>query len=356
MNPKPPPSKTEAMETNDPNTRNPNPAAMTALLTPLPARPPQPSRRQFLGTATSSAFAALLASPITLAAAHRLHPIRIGGPIFNPPEDPETLAQAHVRFGYRAAYAPNVRLDQPDRIRALRDAFARHDVLIAEVGRWVNLLDSDPARRAANLEQVTEGLALADELGALCCVDIAGSFNPTVWYGPHPDNFSPKFFDAAVENARKIVDAVKPKRARFCYEMMGWALPDSPDSYRRLIRAVDRKAFAVHLDPCNLINSPDLFYHNAQLLDRTFDRLGPWIVSCHAKDLTWDVEMNVHFREVRPGTGSLDYRTYLRRLASLPHPAPLMIEHLPNAAEYDAARQHIFDVAARDHIPVLGQS
>ena len=73
-------------------------------------------------------------------------------------------------------------------------------------------------------------------------------------------------------------------------------------------------------------------------------KLGGWIVSCHAKDLTWEVEMNVHFREVAPGKGSLDYSTYLKRLAELPQNAPLMLEHLSTAEEYTAAREHIFEV------------
>ena len=107
---------------------------------------------------------------------------------------------------------------------------------------------------------------------------------------------------------------------------------------------MDRPAFGVHLDPCNLINSPQRFWQNAQLLDECFDKLGKWIVSCHAKDLRWDVEMNIHFREVRPGEGSLDYPTYLKRLAALPHEAPLMLEHLPGAEDYDKARQHVFEV------------
>jgi L-ribulose-5-phosphate 3-epimerase UlaE len=98
------------------------------------------------------------------------------------------------------------------------------------------------------------------------------------------------------------------------------------------------------MDPCNLVNSPSRFYRNTELLNECFDKLGPWIVSCHAKDLTWDVEMNVHFREVRPGAGSMDYSTYLRRLASLPHRPPLMLEHLPNAEEYDKARLHLFEI------------
>ncbi len=202
-------------------------------------------------------------------------------------------------------------------------------------------------KRAANLKLVTEGLALADVVGALGCVDIAGSFSTKEWYGPHPDNLSPKFFDAAVENARKIIDAVKPWRAKFSYEMMGWTIPDSAESYLKLIKAVDRKAFAVHLDPCNIVNSPTRFYRNTDLLNEVFDKLGRWIVSCHAKDLTWDVEMNLHFREVRPGAGSMDYTTYLTRLATLGHDAPLMLEHLPNAEEYDKAREYLFDLGRK---------
>ena len=302
-------------------------------------------RRQFLTrTLLAGGAATLVRNAAMLHADTTRRPLRLGGPVFNAPEDPDALARAHRDLGYRAAYCPNLSPGQTDRIRAVREAFARHDVVLAEVGRWVNLLDADATRRAANLKAVIEGLALADEVGARCCVDIAGSFNPTVWYGPHPDNLSRRFFDAAVENARKIIDAVKPVRSRFCYEMMGWALPDSAESCLRMIKAVDRRAFAVHLDPCNLVNSPDRFYRNTALLNECFDKLGRWIVSCHAKDLTWEVEMNVHFREVRPGQGAMDYTTYLRRLAQLPDPPPLMLEHLPNAGEYDAARQHVFEV------------
>ena len=305
------------------------------------------SRRGFLGQTLLAAAAADLLQDGSLIAGQEARghgEIRLGGPMFDAPEDPRELARAHRRLGYGAAYCPNLNLGDSDRIRAVAAAFAQEGVVISEVGRWVNLLDADTEKRRANLKLVTEGLALAEEVGALCCVDIAGSFNPKIWYGPDPENVSPRFFDAAVENARAIMDAVKPKRAKFCYELMGWALPDSPESCVRMIKAVDRKAFAVHLDPCNLVNSPAHFYHNRDLLNACFDQLGRWIVSCHAKDLTWDVEMNVHFREVRPGAGSMDYATYLRRLAALPQRPPLMLEHLPNAAEYDLARKHLLEL------------
>jgi sugar phosphate isomerase/epimerase len=264
-----------------------------------------------------------------------------------PTQDPEELTLAHRRLGYRAAYCPAVDLKDTTRIRDFERGFLKHDVVIAEVGRWVNLLDADTTKRAKNLHLVTEGLALADAIGARCCVDIAGSFHPTIWYGPDPRNLTAEFFDATVENARKIIDAVRPRRARFCYEMMGWSLPDSPDACLKMIKAVDRPAFAVHLDPCNLINSPQRFYHNTELLDECFDKLGEWIVSCHAKDLAWDVEMNVHFREVPLGVGRLDYATYLRRLAALSGDVPLMLEHMKDQAEYTRCRTHVMAVGKK---------
>jgi sugar phosphate isomerase/epimerase len=292
---------------------------------------------------TSVAVAASILGDARAAAARRKEAgaIRLGGPTFSASGDPDEQAQAHRRLGYRAAYCPGLDLKDETRIRDTERAFARHDVVIAEVGRWVNLLEADPAKRAANLRTVVDGLALAEAVGARCCVDIAGSFHPTIWYGPDSRNLTSEFFDAAVENARKIIDAVHPRRAKFCYEMMGWSLPDSPDSCLKMIRAVDRPAFAVHLDPCNLINSPQQFYHNTELLNECFDKLGPWIVSCHAKDLIWEVEMNIHFREVPIGTGRLDYETYLKRLASLPTEVPLMIEHMKNQAEYDQCRERV---------------
>jgi sugar phosphate isomerase/epimerase len=309
------------------------------------------NRRDFVRTISAAAVLTACAGAGKARGAGRqkdvTHPVRLGGPIFGRSDDPEELALAHRQLGYRAAYCPNLSLSDTARLRAVADAFAKHDVVLAEVGRWVNLLDADPAKRAANLQTVTDGLALAEALGALCCVDIAGSFSRETWYGPHPDNLSATFFDAAVENARKIIDAVRPRRARFCYEMMGWALPDSPENSLRLLKAVDRKAFAIHLDPCNLINSPARFYGNTALLNECFDKLGRWIVSCHAKDLRWNVEMNIHFVEVRPGLGALDYSTYLRRLAELPHRPPLMLEHLPSAEEYDQARRHLLELGER---------
>ena len=271
--------------------------------------------------------------------------IRLGAPIFLKSEDPAELAQEHKRLGYGAAYCPQADVHDQDRIRAIEKAFREANVVIAEVGAWKNMLDPDAGKRRENLAYVTERCALSEAVGARCCVDIAGSYNPTSWYGPNPGNLSKGFFDATVENCRHVIDAVNPKRTKFTIEMMGWNIPDGPDSYLELIRAVDRKAFGVHLDVCNGVNCPKRFYENSTFIGECFQKLGPWIVSCHAKDLQWIVELNVHFLEVIPGRGQIDYRRYLTELSKLGTDAPLMIEHLKTAEEYLEAATHIRSVA-----------
>ena len=307
-------------------------------------------RRSFLfGVAGAGAAAAAAAAPLRRAALpdSAAGRIALGAPVQVPGDDPDVLARAHRAKGYRAAYCPNVPLQDRERLRATEEAFARHGVVIAEVGRWVNLLDPNADTRRENLATVTEGLALAEAMGARCCVDIAGSFSPTSWFGPHPDNLSPRFFDAAVENARAIIDAVKPTRTTFCYEMMAWSLPDGPDACLRMVEAVDRRSFSVHLDPCNLVNSPVRFYTSSDVIGECYRKLGPKIASVHAKDLAWDVEMAVHFREVRIGLGGIDYGVLLTEHARYAPDAPLMLEHLKEEAEYDAARDQVLATGAR---------
>jgi sugar phosphate isomerase/epimerase len=298
------------------------------------------SRRSFLAQTAGATFAAA-----SLKASGKS--IRLGGPIFLKSDDPDELAREHRRLGYSAAYCPQAKATDRERTSAIEKAFAGQNVVIAEVGAWKNMLDPDAAKRKANLEYVIERCALAEAVGARCCVDIAGSYNPDVWYGPNPRNLSKEFFDATVENCRKIIDAIQPKRTKFTIEMMGWNLPDSPDAYLELIKAVDRPAFGVHLDICNGINSPRRFYENTKYIDECFRKLGPMIASCHAKDLQWIVELNVHFLEVVPGRGQMDYRSYLQGLAGLSSEVPLMLEHLKTPEEYEEGKQYIKKVGAQ---------
>lgn len=295
------------------------------------------SRRTFLSAVSVAPF---------LQASNRR--VRLGGPIFVESDDPEELARAHRTLGYSAATCPKATVDDQDRIRAIVKAFAGQDVIIAEVGAWVNLLDPDSEKRLTNLKYVTSRLALAEAVAARCCVDIAGSYNPSAWYGLHPKNYTQEAFDATVENCRKVIDAIKPTRTKFSIEMQVGLQPRGVDGYLQLIKAVDRKAFGVHLDVCNGIDSPEKFYNNAAYIRECFHKLAPWVLSCHAKDLAWVADgYNLHFAEVVPGRGEIDYRAYLSELAKMPVETPLLLEHLKGADQYEEGKRHILKVGTQ---------
>ncbi len=271
--------------------------------------------------------------------------IRLGGhglPVG--PNDPEEFARAHVDFGYRAAYCPPCEIGDADRQRAIEAAFAANDVMIAEVGIWRNLLTPDATDRRKNIDFACEKLALADAVGARCAVSYIGSFEAGTEYAPHPKNLSDEAFDATVATARTIIDMVKPKRARFALEMMQYALPDSVDCYLDLIRAIDRDAFAAHIDPVNLIMTPRVYFDNGRLIRECFEKLGPHIASCHAKDIILHDRAALHLDEVIIGQGVLDYATYLSELERLGRDVPLMLEHL-EGNDYAIARDALKSMA-----------
>lgn len=273
------------------------------------------------------------------ASAEARKPIRLGAPIFLKSDDPAALAREHRRLHYSAAQCPPVALADSARVEEIRKVYAEENVVIAEVGAWVNILHPDPATRKKNLDYAIERMQLADVIGARCCVDTAGSFSTQG--SADPRNVTKEFFDATVENCRKIIDAAKPKRSRFTIEAMFASLPDSADSYVDLIWAVDRKEFGVHLDVCNVLNSPTKYYNSGVYIDELFRKLGPWIVSCHAKDLRIAPGRSLQFVEVVPGRGIVDYKAYLRNLAQIPREAPLMLEHFANDEEFQEGANYI---------------
>jgi sugar phosphate isomerase/epimerase len=270
--------------------------------------------------------------------------MRLGGPIFTKYTNPDQWLAALRQQGYTAAYCPVTGEADSTTIQAYAQAAQQANIIIAEVGAWSNPLSPDEATHRQALAHCQSQLALADEIGARCCVNIAGSCGQQ-WYAPHPDNLTPDTFDRIVETVRTIIDAVKPKRTFYTLEPMPWIYPDSPDSYLVLLEAIDRPHFAVHLDPVNMINSPHRCFHNAAFLRECFNKLGPYIRSCHAKDIAISEKLTVHLDEVRPGLGQLDYRVFLQELDRLDPDTPLMVEHLETAEEYTLAADHIRSIA-----------
>lgn len=279
--------------------------------------------------------------------------MRIGGGVFHSYTTPEEWIHAVRAEGYSAAFCPVGDEADGDTIRAYAQAARKADIVIAEVGAWgFNPISPDDEVRRAGIEGCCRRLDLADNIGAVCCVNVAGSRGEQ-WSGPHPENLTEETFTLIVDSVREIIDTVKPVRAFYTLETMPWMYPDSPQSYLRLIEAINRRQFGVHLDPVNIVTSPRIYYNTTTLLQECFTLLGSHIKSCHAKDILLREELTVHLDEVRPGLGNLDYRAYVRGLRTVGDDVPLMIEHLSTPEDFRAAAAYIRNIAQAEGVRVV---
>ena len=278
--------------------------------------------------------------------------IRFGGPIFNGADnDPRSIAKACKAKGYTAAYVPHVELKDKERIREIKSAFEAENIMLAEVGYWDNIMDLDENARKNNISRLTDALYLAEEVGARCAVDIFGLYGTADTPKFVAENFSDGAFSDAVDIARQLIDTVKPKTAYFTYEIFPFNVVDCPESIEKLLKAVDREQFGVHLDLCNLINSPRAYFSSGDIVRDCVKRFGNKIVAAHVKDIkAKEPSMSVILEEVMPGTGGVDMHTFIREMHKLPQELPFMMEHLSSEAEYDRAAEYIRKCAKEENI------
>lgn len=308
------------------------------------------NRRRFIKTGAIAAAGLTIAAPYLKAGMNSMtgNPVRLGGPVPGNFEDPAEWVKAVKSLRYSAAFCP-VQPGAPDElIKAFREESKKSDILIAEVGAWSNMLDPDETRRKEAIKRNIDALQLADEIGASCCVNISGA-KGEIWDAPYAGNYAKETFGQIVETVRKIIDQVKPVNAFYTLECMPYMLPDSPDSYLELIKAIGRKQFAAHLDPVNMISSPQRYYNNASFLKECFAKLGPYIKSVHAKDITILPKLTVHLEERRPGLGAMDYAVLLRETARLKN-IPLMLEHLETQEDYKLAADYVREIGEKNGI------
>ena len=308
------------------------------------------NRRHFIRT-SAIISAGLTFAPAAIKAGRYIiesNPIRLGAPVPGSFTDPVEWIKAVKALKYSAAYCPLQPGASKDMILAFRSEAKKNNILISEVGAWSNLLDLNETVRKESIKKNIESLQLADEIGAGCCVNISGA-RGKIWDGPYPGNYTKETFDMIVETTRYIIDQARPVNAFYTLEPMPYMLPDSPDSYLELIKAVNRKQFGAHLDVVNMISSPQRYYNSGAFIRECFAKLGPFIKSIHAKDILILPELTVHLEERRPGLGELDYPTYLREASKLKD-IPFMLEHLATQEEYILAAAYVRETGEKTGI------
>jgi len=123
--------------------------------------------------------------------------------------------------------------------------------------------------------------------------------------------------------------------------MMPWMFPHNQTAYIKLIKAIDRERFAVHLDIVNIIKSPVRYYGVKEIIKSCFRILGKQIKSIHVKDIYMSQEMTAHLSEVMPGKGNFDHKCLIEETRRLDENIPLMLEHLSTKEEYIEAGNYM---------------
>jgi len=263
--------------------------------------------------------------------------MRFGGPVLKPFTNPEEWVNNMRELGYNACTFPLNHTAAVSEIDSYVAAANAADIVIAEVGVWNNPISTEVNQKKQALQYAKDQLALADYIKALCCVNIAGAKGDQ-WDGPHKDNWT--CFDEIVASVQEIIDAVKPTNTYYSLETMPWIYPYDADSYVKLIKAIDRERFGVHLDVINIITSPYKYYHNADITRECFEKLGPYIKSCHAKDINLSGKLTVHLDEAVPGRGEYDFSALIDCLRNYPD-VPMLMEHMSDPVDEEQAAAYL---------------
>lgn len=266
--------------------------------------------------------------------------MRVGGEIKQGYSNPDDWARKVISMMYSTVLCPVDASASSDVRAEYKKAANKIGVTIGEVGVWRNCLDLDDAKRKANMDYAKAQLALADEMGACCCVNIAGN-RGEIWDGFSEENYADDNYALIVDSVREIIDAVNPVNTFYSLEPMPWMTPDTPEQYLQLIHDVDRKAFAVHLDFVNMINTPRKYVLNKAFIGDCFRLLGPYIKSIHGKDVFMENAYTTLIHETMPGKGILDYHYICRLVERLGEDTGLFVEHLPDEASYREASGYV---------------
>lgn len=247
---------------------------------------------------------------------------------------PEHWARQLSELGCKSAVFPlNCNSDKA-LIKEYAQAAKENDIVIAEVGIWNNMLDKDSEQRKKNIDYNIRQLILADEIGAVCAVNIAGTPYAERWDGPHKLNFSEEIFELTVNTVKEILTQANPQKTHFSIESMPWMIPSGPDEYLRLLNAVDHKKFTAHLDIVNMITSPKRYFFNDEFLRECFETLKGRICSCHLKDIKLLDGFTFQLKECACGEGELDIELFAKLCDEQNPDMPLLIEHLTTDEEY----------------------
>ncbi|MCE5249386.1 sugar phosphate isomerase/epimerase [bacterium] len=229
-------------------------------------------------------------------------------------------------------------------MRELKDVLRQNDLLFYALHVWVNIIHPDAAEREKAQQHVIESVARAEEMGLKFILTHTGGRDAKNKDKPHPENWTRETWEQSVRATRRIIKDTSGSTVALAFEAVNSCNNNTPQSHVRLMKDVGDPRVKVTLDPTNMLH-PGVVFRTTELINTCFDLLGEDICYAHGKDVQWN-DMLPGLEWVIPGTGVMDYATYLVRLSRMKEPRPLLLEFLKKE-QFPEAKKNVEDIARK---------
>ncbi|HEX7714730.1 MAG TPA: sugar phosphate isomerase/epimerase family protein [Bacillota bacterium] len=171
----------------------------------------------------------------------------------------------------------------PGLARYIGDTFANHNIQIAVLGCYNNLIHPDPGIRRDYIARFKEHLRYARDFGCSVVGTETGSLNGD--YSFHPDNHGETALRLFLESLTELVTEAEKFGVFVGIEGVASHVVSSPDRMKQVCDTIQSNNLQVILDPVNLLTVEN-YEDQDRILDQAFEQYGKRIVVLHLKDFT----------------------------------------------------------------------
>lgn len=191
---------------------------------------------------------------------------------------------SHIQFAVHKSFpesVPSLSSLSPGTAAYFGESFRQAGIRIAVLGCYVNIVDSDPVKRAQALNDFSTHLRLARDFGA----SLVGTETGSLGNGYTLDNFTGEAFQEVVTSVKAMVAEAE----RFGVTVGIEAGQNHPlhtaQLTKRLLELVPSNNLQIILDCANLM-SPDNYLQQESVIAEALELLGDRIAVIHLKDFT----------------------------------------------------------------------
>ena len=189
-------------------------------------------------------------------------------------------------------------------------AFRNHNIQIAVLGCYINMIHPDQDERRKALERFKEHIRYARDFGCSIVGTETGNVNADIVYTV--ENFKEEPFQQVVSSVRELVQEAEKFGVIVGIEGGVNHPIYSPKVMKRLLDTIDSNNLQVIFDPVNFLTIEN-YLQQEEIFTEAIELFGDRIAILHAKDFI--VEDN-QLKPTAVGKGLLDYDVVIRLIKS----------------------------------------